>query len=73
MRTRNAGSDDSRPVKKYRRIVRQGTERFNGDGLDNKQLSQEQSVFVASELADDDNRILGELPPHWGLFPAEKE
>jgi hypothetical protein len=73
VRTRNAGSDDSRPVKKYRRIVRQGTERFNGDGLDNKQLSQEQSVFVASELADDDNRIVGELPPHWGLFPAEKE
>lgn len=73
MRTNNAGSDDSRPVKKYRRIVRQGTERFNGDGLDNKQLSQEQSVFVASELADNDNRILGELPPHWGLFPAEKE
>jgi hypothetical protein len=73
VRTRNAGSDDSHPVKKYRRIVRQGTERFNGDGLDNKQLSQEQSVFVASEHADDDNRIVGELPPHWGLFPAEKE
>ena len=39
----------------HRRVVHQGTERFE------MQTAQQRQ-------ADDDKRILGELPPHWAVF-----
>ena len=48
-----------RTARKHKRVVRQGTELF--DALTERQRN-----------ADDDKRILGELPPHWGVF-SERE
>ena len=45
-----------RTARKHKRVVRQGT-----DVLTERQRN-----------ADDDKRILGELPPHWGVF-SERE
>ncbi|RBP99366.1 hypothetical protein [Bifidobacterium xylocopae] len=57
----------------HRRVVRQGTEHFEGDGLGEAGLaSDEDQRSQTDKQSDDDRRILGELPPHWGLFPAEK-
>ena len=44
-----------RTARKHKRVIRQGTELF--DVLTERQRN-----------ADDDKRILGELPPHWGVF-----
>lgn len=49
----------------HRRVVREGTERFDADGV---KLDPEDAVSRKARLADDDKRILGELPPHWGIF-----
>lgn len=53
----------------HRRVVREGTERFDADGV---KLDPEDAVSRKARLADDDKRILGELPPHWGIF-SERE
>lgn len=55
--------------RKYHRVVRRGGERFEADNVD---LDPQDRQTEAEEEEDDDRRILGELPPHWGLFPAEK-
>ena len=39
------------------RVVRKGSELFDADGVKQEQRAK-----------DDDNRILGELPPHWAVF-----
>lgn len=49
----------------HRRVVREGTERFDADGV---KLDPEDAVSPRARLADDDKRILNELPPHWGIF-----
>jgi DNA replication initiation complex subunit (GINS family) len=54
----------------HRRVIRQGTEHFDADGV--KEEAGDRTTKSAQE-ADDDRRILGELPPHWGVFSAEKE
>lgn len=49
----------------HRRVVRKGTEWFDADGVKDEpsdERTQEQRD------ADDDRRILGELPPHWAIF-----
>ncbi|MCH4175593.1 MAG: hypothetical protein LKF41_07020 [Bifidobacterium sp.] len=54
----------------HHRVVRKGTERFDADGV--KEEAADMTTKSAQD-ADDDQRILGELPPHWGVFSAEKE
>ncbi|WP_335341918.1 hypothetical protein [Bifidobacterium moraviense] len=53
----------------HRRVVRKGTEWFDADGV-KTEPSDERTR--AQRDADDDRRILGELPPHWGVF-SERE
>ncbi|MEE0654200.1 BAG family molecular chaperone regulator 5 [uncultured Bifidobacterium sp.] len=43
----------------------QGTERFDADGV---KLEPGDMRTREERAADDDLRILGELPPHWGVF-----
>lgn len=54
----------------HRRVVLKGTERFDADGV---KLEAGDMQTKKAKNADDDARILGELPPHWGVFSAEKE
>lgn len=49
----------------HRRVVHQGTERFDADGV-KPEPSEMQTA--QQRQADDDKRILGELPPHWAVF-----
>ena len=54
--------------RRHRRVVRKGTERFDADSAFMDSLDRQSAGDRRSE---DDRRILDELPPHWGLFPAE--
>ncbi|MCI1935396.1 MAG: hypothetical protein LKJ44_07745 [Bifidobacteriaceae bacterium] len=56
--------------RQHRRVVRKGTEKFDAEGV---KLDPEDEVPEQDKLQDDDKRILTELPPHWGVFDAEKE
>jgi len=49
----------------HKRVVRKGTEWFDADGVASEP-SDEQTA--AQRAADDDRRILSELPPHWAVF-----
>lgn len=51
--------------RQHRRVVRKGTERFDADGV---KLDPSDERTAAQRDADDDARILGELPPHWAVF-----
>ncbi|EFA22824.1 hypothetical protein BIFGAL_03862 [Bifidobacterium gallicum DSM 20093 = LMG 11596] len=46
-------------------MVRQGTERFDADGV---KLEPSDVMTPRQRDADDDQRILNELPPHWAVF-----
>ncbi|MFT8592395.1 MAG: hypothetical protein ABF747_02120 [Bifidobacterium sp.] len=59
-----------RSKRRHRRVVLRGTERFDADGV---KLEAGDMQTKKAKDADDDARILGELPPHWGVFSAEKE
>jgi hypothetical protein len=52
-----------------KRVIRHGTEKFDADGV---KLEPSDKRSEQQRDADDDNRILGELPPHWAIF-TEKE
>ncbi|MCO6558844.1 MAG: hypothetical protein J6575_05415 [Bifidobacterium sp.] len=54
-----------RSSRAHKRVVRQGNERFDVDGVE---LDPEDRRPKGSKLHDDDSRILRELPPHWGIF-----
>lgn len=58
-------SSERRTPRRHRRVVREGTERFDADGV-----KREPSDMMTDRQreADDDRRILGELPPHWAVF-----
>lgn len=56
--------------RRHRRVVRPGKERFDVDGV---LEDPEDRTTREDRLSEDDRRILGELPPHWGLFPAERD
>ena len=56
--------------RRHRRVVRKGTERFDADSAFMDSLDRQSAGDRRSE---DDRRILDELPPHWGLFPAERK
>lgn len=54
-----------RTPRHHKRVVRQGTELFDPDGV---KLEPSDVLTEAQRAADDDRRILGELPPHWAVF-----
>lgn len=54
-----------RTTRKHKRVIRQGTELFDADGV---KLEPSDVLAERQRNADDDKRILGELPPHWGVF-----
>ena len=54
-----------RTPRKHKRVVRQGTELFDADGV---KLEPSDVLTDRQRAADDDKRILTELPPHWGVF-----
>ncbi|MBT1173708.1 hypothetical protein JS528_10245 [Bifidobacterium sp. MA2] len=62
-------SAQRRTPRKHKRVVRQGTERFDADGV---KLEPSDMMTDRQRAADDDKRILNELPPHWAVF-SEKE
>lgn len=60
------GYDASRRTPRgHRRVVMRGTERFDADGV---KLEPGDMRTREQRAADDDRRILGELPPHWDVF-----
>lgn len=54
-----------RTPRRHRRVVMTGTERFDADGV---KLEPSDMRTEQQRDADDDQRILGELPPHWAVF-----
>ena len=58
-----------RTARKHKRVVRQGTELFDADGV---KLEPSDVLTERQRNADDDKRILGELPPHWGVFSEQE-
>ena len=70
------GASAPKPRRKHKRVVRPGTERFSAEDLLSDFASTDHSgpgdpVNSVDKSADDDQRILNELPPHWGKFDAE--
>ena len=49
----------------HSRVVRNGSALFDADGI--KQEPGDAQT-IEQRAKDDDNRILGELPPHWAVF-----
>lgn len=49
----------------HNRVVRKGSELFDADGV---KLETSDFQTLDQRSKDDDNRILGELPPHWAVF-----
>ena len=70
------GAATPKARRKHKRVVRLGTERFNAEDMLSDFVNVDHSdpgdpVNSVDKLADDDQRILNELPPHWGKFDAE--
>lgn len=61
---------NKRSARVHKRIVRQGTERFDADDV-KLELADEKPRD--EQLRDDDARILGELPPHWAVFESRSK
>ncbi len=51
------------------RVLREGTEWFDADGV---KLEPSDVLTDDQKQNDDDQRILGELPPHFAVFNAKK-
>ena len=62
-------SAERRTPRRHKRVVRQGTERFDADGV---KLEPGDMQTERQRAADDDNRILGELPLHWAVFDTPR-
>lgn len=58
-------SSTRRTARVHRRVVRRGTELFDADGV---KLEPSDTLTERQREADDDKRILSELPPHWAVF-----
>ncbi|MFU0513499.1 hypothetical protein ACMZ7O_04155 [Gardnerella greenwoodii] len=54
-----------RSPRKSVRVVREGSELFDADGV---KLEPSDELTKEQRALDDDNRILSELPPHWAVF-----
>lgn len=61
-------SSTRRTARKHKRVVRQGTELFDADGV---KLEPSDVLTARQREAEDDKRILNELPPHWGVFSEQ--
>lgn len=62
-------SAERRTPRRHKRVVRQGTERFDADGV---KLEPGDMQTERQRADDDDKRILGELPPHWAVFDTPR-
>lgn len=58
-------SSSRRTPRQHKRVVRQGTEWFDADGV---KLEPGDMQTEQQRQAEDDRRILNELPPHWAVF-----
>lgn len=58
-------SAERRVPRGHRRVVMKGNEQFDADGVKDEPSDR---MTDAQREADDDRRILGELPPHWAVF-----
>ena len=79
-----AGSGETGRVsvrRRHKRVVRKGTELFDADGMDGLSGASVSGMRAGDTRyssgagwreADEEERILNELPPHWGIFDAEK-
>lgn len=56
---------NKRSPRKHTRVVRGGSELFDADGV---KLEPSDLQTSSQRSEDDDQRILNELPPHWGIF-----
>lgn len=52
----------SRP---HKRVVREGSEWFDADGV---KMEPSDVLTETQKQRDDDQRILGEIPPHFAFF-----
>ncbi|MFD0704315.1 BAG family molecular chaperone regulator 5 [Alloscardovia venturai] len=63
-----------RPLKRsnrpHKRVIRQGTEWFDADGV---KLDPSEAVDRLNRDAEDDQRILSQLPPHFAVFDEERK
>ncbi|WP_418969664.1 BAG family molecular chaperone regulator 5 [Alloscardovia omnicolens] len=55
-------------TKPHKRVLRRGTEWFDADGV---KLEPSDVLTSQQKNSDDDERILGELPPHFAVFNAK--
>lgn len=62
-------SASRRTPRAHKRVVMKGTERFDADGV---KLEPSDMQTDQQREADDDRRILGELPPHWAVFSEKR-
>lgn len=62
-------SSTRRTPRRHKRVVREGTERFDADGV---KLEPSDMMTERQREADDDKRILNELPPHWAVFNEKR-
>ena len=62
-------SSQRRTPRVHKCVVRQGTELFDADGV---KQDPDDTLTEQQRSADDDKRILGELPPHWAIFNIGK-
>ena len=58
-------SASRRTRREHKRVVFHGTERFDADGV---KLEPGDMRTEQQREADDEKRILCELPPHWAFF-----
>ncbi len=58
-----------RTPRRHKRVVRQGNELFDADGV---KLEPGDMRTEQQRQADDDRQILGELPPHWAVFESRQ-
>ncbi len=61
----SAYDPNRRSPRKSVRVVRKGSELFDADGV---KLELSDELTDEQRSSDDDQRILGELPPHWAVF-----
>ena len=79
-----SGGTGRAPVRRrHKRVVRKGAELFDADSMDGLSGASVSGMRAADgdtvyssgagwREADQEERILNELPPHWGIFDAEK-
>ena len=79
-----SGGTGRAPVRRrHKRVVRKGAELFDADSMDGLSGASVSGMRAADgdtvyssgagwREADEEERILNELPHHWGIFDAEK-